>query len=259
VLIALLTRLRRERRGFTLVETLVAMVTGLVVTGALFAILEVSLHQSSRLSDVAQATQLGRATMTHMVDEMHSACISEKFIPVQETSTPNKLVLLNGYSESAEVPVVATSTTGVRKDEVEYVSSNSTVLDKTWLATAETSSGVFSFQATPKETRIGENISQIEEAEAPKVKLLFRYFEFAQTANGTTSESSNALARIPLKTETEKLGASAKKVVAVEAAFVSAPSDKSTKLGRTATLNSLVTFSFSAPDSEATITGGPCE
>jgi hypothetical protein len=45
----------------------------------------------------------------------------------------------------------------------------------------------------------------------------------------------------------------------VEAAFVSAPSDKSTKLGRTATLNSLVTFSFSSPDSEATITGGPCE
>ena len=37
------------------------MLTGIVVTGGLFAILEVSLHQTARAGDVVQASQLGRA------------------------------------------------------------------------------------------------------------------------------------------------------------------------------------------------------
>ena len=102
----------RDERGFTLMETLVAMVTGIIVTGALFAILEFSVHQTSRISQVAQASQVSRTAMTRIVDELHSACLSTGFAPVQETSTPSKLVVQNGYSEQAEVPGVYTSKGG---------------------------------------------------------------------------------------------------------------------------------------------------
>ena len=40
-------------------ETMVAMLCGVVVTGALFAILDVSLRQSSRITGRVQATSSG--------------------------------------------------------------------------------------------------------------------------------------------------------------------------------------------------------
>ena len=48
-------RLRRDERGFTLIEVMVAMVVGLIVIGALFAILEVSLKQNARITDRVQS------------------------------------------------------------------------------------------------------------------------------------------------------------------------------------------------------------
>ena len=79
------------------------MVTGIIVTGALFAILEFSVHQSSRLSGVAQATQVSRTAMTRIVDELHSACLSTGFTPrPRRRSAPTKLIFVNGYNEKAE-------------------------------------------------------------------------------------------------------------------------------------------------------------
>ena len=115
----MLSVLRKSRRrlaaerGFTLIETLVAMVTGIVVIGGLFAVLEVSLHQSTRIADVVQASQLGRQAMTHIVDEMHSACIGPNFTPVETGSSPSKLIFVNGYSEKAEL-------TEAHKDEIVF-------------------------------------------------------------------------------------------------------------------------------------------
>src|ERR1017187_9006812 len=101
-----LTAAARDARGFTLIETLVAMITGIVVTGALFAILEVSMHQTARAGDVVQASQSGRNAMTRIVDELRSACMSSEFTPVQAKSTPSQLVFRNTYSEKA-VPTSA--------------------------------------------------------------------------------------------------------------------------------------------------------
>src|SRR6202042_149590 len=94
----------RDTHGFTLIETLVAMISGVVVTGAMFMVFIVALHQTSRLTDSAQATQLGRTAMTHVIDELRSACISHGYTPVQEKSTASELIFRNAYSEEAVIP-----------------------------------------------------------------------------------------------------------------------------------------------------------
>src|ERR1700691_5516935 len=48
-----------EERGTTLIELLVAMLTGIVVLFALLAILEFSTNQDARISDRVQANRLG--------------------------------------------------------------------------------------------------------------------------------------------------------------------------------------------------------
>jgi hypothetical protein len=53
--------------------------------------------------------------------------------------------------------------------------------------------------------------------------------------------------------------AEAKEVSAVAVTFNASPLNKKQTEGRTAELNSMTTFAFSAPDAEATITQGPCE
>ena len=73
--------------GFTLIELLMAIMTGVVVTGALFAILEVSLRQTSRVTDRVQATQLGRIAMTRHGRRAALDLPGPEFAPVQEKST----------------------------------------------------------------------------------------------------------------------------------------------------------------------------
>lgn len=269
-----LTSIRSER-GFTLIEVLVAMVTGVIVTGALFAILEVSMRQSTRVSDVAQATQLGRTAMNHIVDELHSACISEKFAPVQESSGEAKagepkLVFITGYSEAAEVPSVGTTTNGVREDEIIWSESAQTLTDKTYLATAEPKSGVFTFSATPSPkngVRLAEHVKQTEVVEGGKTKKLpiFQYYEYGSTA---TSSATTGLSTLePLHNEKgellksgEKLGAGpAAEVASVLVNFTIAPVDNVATLGRAAELSSQNTFTFSAPNSENPLKTVPCE
>jgi type II secretory pathway pseudopilin PulG len=254
-----LTSLRGER-GFTLIETLVAMVTGVIVTGALFAILEVSMHQSARISDVAQATQLGRTTMTHIIDETHSACISQGFTPVLKESSATKLVFVNGYSEAAEVPSTGvTSSTGIRKDEIVWEKASGYLIDKVAFSTGETAPGEYSW-GTAKSVRIGEHISQSVEKSAPLP--VFTYYEYGKVAKSSATEGSNTLEEpIELsKLPKEELGTTeAETVGSVLVRFTAAPTDNSTATGRRVDLSSQATFAFSAPNSETPISAGPCE
>jgi prepilin-type N-terminal cleavage/methylation domain-containing protein len=254
----LLSRLRRNQHGFTLIETLVAMVTGVIVTGALFTILDFSVKQSSRLSQVAQASQVSRTAMTHIVDELHSACLSTGFTPVEAGSTPSKLVFITGYSEAAEIPFES-----VRKEEVEYVlvGGKGYLKEKVATAASEPNFREYTF-GSPSTITIAENISPYEESGSNPI---FKYYEYGSTTSTGATEAAVTLNQVPLTASAELNAEQAARIASVAISFRTAPYKKEAKLtsaaaaGTFADLTTQTTFAFSAPNSESTIQDKPCE
>ncbi len=234
--------------GFTLIETLVALVTGFAVMGGLYAVLEVSLHQSTRVADVVQASQLGRTAMTHIVDELHSACLGPGFAPVQAKSTSATLIFQTGYSEKAELAEA-------RQEEITW--AGETLTEKT-LTSNGGSWPNFLFTAPPSSTVVlGKNITQAEEV-AKTPQPIFTYYKYSVTPSTATSAPSSTLEKMTVPA----LGFSAEeaaKVASVLIAFRAGPVSTTADPTRKVDLSSQVTFAFSAPSSEAPIEAAPCE
>jgi Tfp pilus assembly protein PilW len=258
----------RDESGITLIETLVATATGIVVILALFAILEVSVKQTARLSDVAQATQLGRTAMTHVVDELHSVCLSEGFAPVQAGSNGNELIVVDGYGEAPEVPSVGTASTGVREDKIVWSPTGAkagTLIDYTYYATGTNSEGEYTFSSTASPTSgvlLGQHITKMKEKDgvSEQEQPIFKYYAYATTASTSTTAISSALNEKTLVAEGKSLEKEAASTVAsVVVSFNTAPVDNEGSHGREAPLTTQVTFAFSTPNAEATIKASPCE
>ena len=72
----LLTSRLRDERGFTLVEVMVALAIGLVVSTATLAIVIVSVHLGSNYTDRVDANQQGRLAMERITQALNSSCVT---------------------------------------------------------------------------------------------------------------------------------------------------------------------------------------
>jgi type II secretory pathway pseudopilin PulG len=251
-----LRRLGADASGFTLIELLVAAVTGIAVIGAAFGILVVSQHQTSLVRDFGEATQSGRSAMTHLVDELHSACIAKEFAPVQKESTAGKLIFVNAYSKEAEIKSGSTT----RKDIVTFNKEAGTLIDETLTSTGG-EWPAFNFQAPGTGTKVTFG-TKLTETKGENGKLLpvftyYKYKEKPEPDNGTEASTTlEAIETVPAKGFSE---AEAKAIAGVAIHFTAAPSGGLETVGRTAAFNTLVTLAFSAPNTEAEVKAGPCQ
>lgn len=261
--------LRRARResGFTLIEVIVAMVAGIIVTGALFAILEVSLHQSSRLTDRVQAQQIASNTLTRILEPLRSACIAREATPVLKESTPSRAIFVTSYSEahgasgqgsSAQAKELAEETaapgTGeVYKQTIELNASHK-LTAKVQKATGGAWPTFTSWEEPGKTAQLAENVYTPSSKEWPYV---FRYYKYGTESSSTSTTGVSSLQAL---TNTGPLTeAEAKTVAAVEVNLEALPQDNNAQLNRGAESGNRVTFAFSTPNSEGTIKDAPCE
>jgi type II secretory pathway pseudopilin PulG len=262
------TRLRHDQRGYTLIETLVAMFSAVVVVGALYTILDMSVSQTARVTDIVQASQTGRVTMAKIDEELGSACIASKFSPVKEgmekAGEESKLVFVNAYvpSKNAEV-------TSAVKREIIWKKSTGLLIEKQY----ESDGGSwpeFVYPTTKTgEKRLGENITETkvkEEVSGKSVEKevpIFQYYKYAKQS--TSVKETGVLSTLKL-IELETKGAekvlsstAAKETSAVEISFNQSPLDKYTGEDRAVDFKNQVTLSLSVPNAETPIEEMPCE
>jgi hypothetical protein len=244
--------------GFTMMEALVAMVTGLVLATASFALLQLVTEQSTRATDFVQASQLGRTAMTHIVDELSSGCVAENAIPIQEASTSEKLVFAAAYSEKSEV-----KPSEVQEHEIYWKEGSSGghpegLYDAKRVASKQNGTewewaGEFSKPGVLIDADLAR------EKNAKGQPEIFKYFKYSKAASSSSSKGLSALEEVELSEHQELLGKAAS-VASVEVKFKSLPADKSEKVGRDVKLSNQVTFAFSAGFTEPNvIDSGACQ
>jgi Tfp pilus assembly protein PilW len=249
-----------DDRGYTLIEMLVGMLVGIVVAGALFAILEVSLHQTTLITDKVQANQLGRTAMTRVVNELHSACLSPGFKPIKEKSSETELRFTNGYSSEAVIPnanEAKVAGTGTFEHQIVWTSATSTLIDYTYKSTSgEGSESKFPeitsnhANATPTSgVLLASHVTQI-----PSIPI-FQYYKYATASTSSSSTPIGTLVALtsPLTT------ASAEEAASVLISFRVAPADSKVEHNQYIDVSNQATFAFSAPNAETPIVDSPCE
>ncbi len=93
-------------QGFTLIEMLVTLMTGVVIVLAAFAILDVSLTQSSRISERVEVDQRARLAMEKILLELHSSCVADNINPVQKESKGSEIRLISEPGSAAAFTTV---------------------------------------------------------------------------------------------------------------------------------------------------------
>ena len=95
--------LRSDQRGFTMVEMLVAMAGALVVSSALFTILDVTLRQTTRTASRVDATQRARVALESIGNQMRSACVEAGVVPIHKDSTATAVSYWSSYGNATEI------------------------------------------------------------------------------------------------------------------------------------------------------------
>lgn len=229
--------------GFTLTEMLVAMLVGIVITGALLAILEFSLRQNSRISDRVQTDRTGRLVLAKITDELRSSCTGFGATAIQAPSTTPtsplaagngaNLWFLSAYGNSTSGSAVIT---GLKQHDINWTetSQNSsgerlgTLTDYSFTGSGSSPSWTFPSLTTANATAtvLAKNVIP-----PSKGTTVFHYYKYDTSSTSSTYGELIELSssELPLTTTT------AKTVAKVSITFTQAPESKDTRAGHTTT------------------------
>jgi prepilin-type N-terminal cleavage/methylation domain-containing protein len=180
-----------DHAGFTMVELMVAMATGLVIVFGAFSLIDLSTRTATQVRDRVDATTQARAAMETLVQELNSGCVTSDVSPVQPrtaggpsvTTNGTNLVFVDGLGQSGTIdqsesvqPVehVVSLTNGTLTDSsYAYVSGNQPSLQNapTW-----------TFGSTPIATHVLlTNVTP----QAGSNGAIFQYYSYSNPSNAT--------------------------------------------------------------------------
>jgi Tfp pilus assembly protein PilW len=229
----------RDEHGFTLVEMLVTLVTGIIVVLATLSVLDISISESSRISERVDADQRGRLAMEKVIQELHSSCTSYEAIPVGEESGAEKLILVSQ-------PTAAAVLTKVTKHVIAYNEATHTLTDESFPSTNTASEldtpWKFSTTASGTQTLLNNVHKSIAGSETVPI---FRYYRYVGSELSSTPQS-----------DSPKLGEEAENTAEVTVSFATAPTSERTSGARTVDFSDSAVLRFDP--ASATGSNEPC-
>lgn len=262
-------RLARAEGGFSLIELLVALSSGVVIMLALFGLLEVATRQTRQVSNKVQSDRLGRQEMNRIVTQLHSACITREAVPVYSVSTENKLVFYNAYSEGAEIKTPSESKVageGIYVHEIVYEKTTGKLREKVYPSTeiALPSKVVYSAKAE-REILVAEHVTQAK-SEGKELPI-FQYLKYRAASTTGVNTRSTTLEPIELKGETleakeKSKAAGAVNVSGVVVNFEQTPLAKESLheyAHQGVALQGEVTLALGSPNAETPVKDAPCD
>ncbi len=237
----------RDERGFTLVEMLVALVTGIAVVLATLSVLDISVSQSSRIAERVDANQQARLAMEKVMLELHSSCTAYEATPVREGSTAEALEVVSQPSSKAYL-------TKVTKHVIAYSEATHTLTDTAYASTntPEELNTPWKFpppaNPTSRQTLLtGVYKSVVKEGEVIKeVVPIFRYYKYV----------GGGLSGTPITVSSELGKENAENTAEVTVSFTTAPTSGRISGDRTVDLSDSAVLRYDP--ASATGANEPC-
>lgn len=246
-------RYRSGEAGFTMVELLVAMATGLVVLFAAFGLIDLATRVGAQVTDRVDATTEARSAMENLVQELNSGCVASDISPVQPSTsgiTPavstdsTHLVFVAGLGQSKTIDQ-GESITPV--EHVVSLKSNGSLVDTSYAyvsgqgPTLQTAPG-WTFGPNP----IGSHVL-LTHVQAQTGLPMFQYYSFSYPSNATAQSLVGAVpftsTDFPLNASWPPTAAnSAASIAQLDIAWKVAPKDNSPDPSRAANIDDSVAF-----------------
>jgi hypothetical protein len=171
-------RRTRDQGGFSLPELLVTLMSGMVIFSAIVMMTTTALHNQDRISRRVDASSRVRPVLTHIVQELHSACVAQHVTPIMATAATGK-----DSSTGTQLSFITRSGSTVTPTPDQHVItlSGGILTEAVYPALGGAQPGPWSFSSTAS-----SNQQLLTNVSAPPAGM-FQYFDFVNGALDTTS------------------------------------------------------------------------
>jgi prepilin-type N-terminal cleavage/methylation domain-containing protein len=257
-----------DEHGFSLIELLVAMIMGLVISLAAFSILEFTTSDVSRITARAHVSQTGRVALEKLMLQLHSACVSVNVNPIQAKSSGTTLKFVSETSPVNSNHEPSSSFSTVKEHEITYTPRSGKIAG-TLIEKSRTSIGLnnatgeyeFNPSEKPTETKLLSGVSQTKEVP------VFQYYRYYTSKDPEAKlgqidpEAMSTVAMAKEEVKEKRKVTEAEKVAKVTVGLTLAPEGYEgiiAKGGQPVALEDSAVLRFTPSSEEASSNNHPC-
>jgi prepilin-type N-terminal cleavage/methylation domain-containing protein len=171
----------RDERGLTLIELLVAMSLGIIVSGIAFSLLNFTTADVTRISERVHVDQTARVALEKLMLALHSSCLTAKSDPIKPGSSEAKLKFVSETSGQNEHGEPSAALPTIRLHEVIYTEASGkaegTLTEKSWPSTGIPPAYVFNEKETPTKRTLLTGLKKTENAKK-ELEPVFHYYRY---------------------------------------------------------------------------------